>query len=140
MKEMNKDLVIRQKSIATIKQQYAHGRKPWNFNPDKEREYPLSFNNELKTFVRNLNGRHCVICQCYDYSLSVHHINWNKTETFIWNLVTLCTACHMRAHSPKRHIQYQIDLYNYTSLRDYQTHSISDFSILDLNYGIHNPR
>jgi len=58
--------------------------------------YPYEFDEEYKETVRWLYGNRCVICgrPQKNPNLSVHHINYDKTDCRLENLVPLCKECH----------------------------------------------
>jgi len=61
-------------------------------------EYPRGWNDGLKELVRNKFGYKCYLCgvpqqECFR-KLDVHHIDENKHNLEINNLVPLCPHCH----------------------------------------------
>ncbi len=60
--------------------------------------YPLLFNNELKSSIRQRDGYKCRLCgvpQCEcEQPLPVHHIDYDKNNCEPQNLITLCNGCH----------------------------------------------
>jgi 5-methylcytosine-specific restriction endonuclease McrA len=51
-------------------------------------------NNYLK---RKLDKNNCYFCNS-DFKVQIHHINKNKTDNRISNLMCLCTSCHVKLH------------------------------------------
>jgi hypothetical protein len=79
------------------------GSKNYFWRDGKSRElYGLGFSIKLKEDVRNRDGRKCVECGApeieLEYALSVHHIDCNKHNNKIDNLVSLCRKCHSKIH------------------------------------------
>lgn len=96
------------------------GRIPWNkgkryFELDKNPAwkggksfeiYPKDFSNKLKNIIRDRDGRKCVECGCpeieLDYSLCIHHIDEDKKNNEMNNLISLCRKCHAKVHWSKK--------------------------------------
>jgi hypothetical protein len=57
-------------------------------------EYGLEFNKNLKNTVKNLYHNACQICHTITDQLDVHHIDYNKKNNLIENLIPLCKICH----------------------------------------------
>lgn len=64
--------------------------------------YPLEFNNKLKEFIRSINNYTCQNCnvkesknlKLYNRKLDVHHIDYNKQNCNLDNLISLCRSCN----------------------------------------------
>lgn len=73
----------------------------WRDGKSKE-EYSLEFNTILKESVRDRDGRKCVECGApeieLEHRLCVHHMDCNKKNNKIDNLVSLCRKCHAKVH------------------------------------------
>ena len=54
-----------------------------------------NFNGQLKAQVKERDGYQCQSCGS-PFDLVVHHIDWNKMNPDIDNLITLCRRCHGR--------------------------------------------
>lgn len=104
------------------KYQFQKGLIPWNKdkkfmaldeNPNwrggKSFEpYGLSFNRELKEEVRKRDNYRCQECfrhqdELYDkmgrkYKLNVHHIDYDKNNNNMNNLISLCKSCHTQTN------------------------------------------
>jgi hypothetical protein len=65
-------------------------------NPN--RDYNLNFRSGIKEQVRMRDGYKCRICGCSQVEngvlLSVHHIDYDKKNTSLSNLIALCVNCH----------------------------------------------
>jgi len=65
-------------------------------------DYPYEFTEELKQIVRKKFDFECACCLVHQkelgISLSVHHINQNKKDNVIENLLPLCQGCHLSLH------------------------------------------
>lgn len=64
------------------------------------KQYPRAWTRKLRTAVRNRDGRKCLSCgDGYSRSLIVHHIDEDKNNCKLENLITLCRSCHMKVHA-----------------------------------------
>jgi len=56
------------------------------------------YNPKLKEFIRQRDGNKCQLCGCPQieslHKLRIHHINYNKKDTRLLNLITLCNSCN----------------------------------------------
>jgi len=68
---------------------------------DKERREE-GFTDKKKQQVRKRDAEQCALCLSND-SLHVHHIDGDRTNNDMENLVTLCERCHNRIHSIQNH-------------------------------------
>ena len=71
----------------------------WN-NGSSFEPYTLDFTNKLRNKIRNRDGR-CMLCNVLLEDLKllkkrvcIHHIDYDKTNSFQQNLITLCNSCH----------------------------------------------
>ena len=61
--------------------------------------YPYQFNGNFKNKVRSIDQNTCQGCeQKQAKKLDVHHIDYNKNNIEIGNLVSLCKSCHMKTN------------------------------------------
>ncbi len=64
--------------------------------------YGLKFNKELKKEIRKRDSYRCKECNFSEenlgYKLSIHHIDYNKQNSNINNLVSLCRSCHSKTN------------------------------------------
>ena len=75
-------------------------------------EYPPEFNETLKSTIRNMYDNKCFACNCTSkIALSVHHIDRDKSNNSIQNLIPLCSTCHGHAHN-----SYYQAIYTYIKL------------------------
>ena len=73
--------------------------------------YSLDFNEQLKLNVRQRDNFQCRICQMTEEehiivigkNLHVHHIDYNKLNSDINNLVSLCNQCHTRTNYNRKY-------------------------------------
>lgn len=62
--------------------------------------YPREFNETLKKFIRARDNYVCQNPNCeehddpYDRELDVHHIDYDKFNCELWDLIALCRKCH----------------------------------------------
>ena len=59
--------------------------------------YPREFNQALKEEVKCRDGYTCQLCS-KQITLQVHHIDYNKWNNSIKNLVTLCKNCNLKVN------------------------------------------
>jgi len=64
--------------------------------------YPLGWTRTYREQIRYRDGYKCQICSMPEVEsnrrLTVHHIDCDKENINIDNLVTLCTSCHTKLH------------------------------------------
>ena len=64
--------------------------------------YGLEFNNELKEQIRARDNHTCQECgytqDQLKYKLHIHHIDYNKTNNHLDNLISLCNSCHVQTN------------------------------------------
>ena len=58
-----------------------------------QQPYPDTFNGHLKAAVKERDGHQCQLCAT-PWDLLVHHKDWDKMNSQIDNLITLCRSCH----------------------------------------------
>ena len=62
--------------------------------------YGIEFNNKLKELIKKRDKYKCFICGKKDYrKLSIHHIDYNKKNNDLKNLISLCNHCHIKTNS-----------------------------------------
>ena len=69
--------------------------------------YPYYFDFKLKERVRARDNHRCCLCGAHSdelgQALDVHHIDYNKENASLDNLMSLCRKCHTRTNN-NRHI------------------------------------
>jgi hypothetical protein len=80
-----------------------YGRDPklhYNWKGGKSFEkYSLKFTNKLKDEIRDRYKNRCQICGILGIKkLDVHHIDYNKKNCSIDNLIPLCKSCHVKTN------------------------------------------
>lgn len=80
----------------------------WNGGYNVYYSYPDEFNLKLRTIVRERDGFKCQFCGDIeeDRKFNCHHIDYDKTNTSFYNLITLCQTCHGWSNS-KRDFWYK---------------------------------
>lgn len=64
-------------------------------------KYPKEFNKQLKDFIRDRDNYICQVCSNILWTGRVghiHHIDGNKMNNDINNLILLCKSCHSKIH------------------------------------------
>lgn len=69
----------------------------------KYEKYGMEFDEKLKNFIRERDNFECQLCKNKQTNkkLDVHHIDENKKNNTIFNLVSLCHHCHITLHNKK---------------------------------------
>jgi NUMOD3 motif/HNH endonuclease len=64
--------------------------------------YPPIFNGHLKRLIKERDSYTCQLCSITEEEhyeqLSVHHIDYDKNNCAVENLITLCRACNSRVN------------------------------------------
>ena len=64
--------------------------------------YTIDFNLSFKESIRERDNRCCVLCnrpqEELGYKLIVHHVDYNKKNSFPQNCISLCRICHIRTN------------------------------------------
>ena len=72
---------------------YRSGEDSAHWHGGKNNEsYSASFNRRLKQRIRRRDSYHCALCG--DEGSIVHHVDYDKSNAEMNNLVTLCRSCH----------------------------------------------
>lgn len=86
-----------------VEKRTRHGKDHWSWQGGKSFEpYDIRFNNALRERVRKRDNSTCQECgytqELLGYRLCVHHIDYNKKNNKLENLVSLCRACHCQTN------------------------------------------
>jgi len=81
--------------------------------------YPIDFDNELKELIRKRDKYQCQLCQKKQNEqakeLSVHHIDYNKSNLNPDNLITICNSCNSKVNFNRgywtRYFQAKVESY-----------------------------
>ncbi len=76
------------------------GQNHPNWKNDKSFEpYTPDFNDQFKEAIRKRDGHTCQLCEITQEEsgrkLSIHHIDYNKLNSFQQNCISLCVKCHI---------------------------------------------
>jgi len=75
--------------------------------PGENSEYGAEFDNALKEQVRFRDGYKCRECGCSQLEngkqLDCHHIDYNKENSILNNLISLCMGCHRRTNTNRKY-------------------------------------
>lgn len=67
------------------------------------KDYPFEWNKTFKELIRERDGRMCRLCGIREENnsrkLNVHHIDYNKKNLNIDNLLSLCDWCHAKTNT-----------------------------------------
>ena len=70
-------------------------------------EYGVEFNNNLKEQVRFRDKYKCKLCDCPQIEngrqLDVHHIDYDKKNNKLQNLIALCWRCHIKTNFNRKY-------------------------------------
>lgn len=77
-------------------------------------EYGQEFDSSLKEQVRFRDNYKCQLCNCSQLennkTLDVHHVDYNKQNNELKNLISLCKNCHMKTNFNR---DYYFNLFNH---------------------------
>jgi len=69
--------------------------------------YTSDFNKRFKESIRERDNHCCVVCnkmeENYDEKLHIHHVDYDKKNSFPQNCVSLCKECHMKTNFNRLH-------------------------------------
>ncbi len=79
------------------------GERNHNWQNGKSFEpYPLGWTKTFKEQIRYRDGYKCQVCGVPETEcrtrLHVHHIDYNKENLFLSNLISLCSSCHSKTN------------------------------------------
>jgi len=100
---------------------FKSGREHWNWKDGSSiLLYSKEWTNGLKEQIRNRDNYHCQICFIHQndfrtkkgkkHKLCVHHIDYNKKNHYIDNLISLCPDCHAKTIFNE---EYWIDFFKF---------------------------
>jgi hypothetical protein len=109
-RENNPNYLLTKKRISdTLKRKYKNGEIKssfyidgrYNDNPNSQYNlYNGQFTESLKLEIRKRDNWTCQLCN-KKRSTNCHHIDENKSNNIIDNLIVLCRSCHSKYHSCK---------------------------------------
>lgn len=77
---------------------FQQGEGHWNWQGGiSKKPYSFEFNLTLKNYVKRRDGNRCILCSCTD-DLCVHHIDYDKKNSHLNNLITLCKRCNSKVN------------------------------------------
>lgn len=67
--------------------------------------YGQEFNDDLKLIIRFRDAFTCQLCKMKEngQALDIHHINFNKKDSFWNNLIALCHNCHLKTNFNRKY-------------------------------------
>lgn len=78
--------------------------------------YPIDFNYSLKRKIREKDNHTCQLCKIteieYQRKLSIHHINYRRTDCREINLISLCGHCNSSVNSNRTFWQIYFTILN----------------------------
>ena len=94
-KEWNQKISETKKGISNYK---IKGNKNPNWQGGKSFEpYSVDWTEDLKRAIRKRDRYTCQVCK-KEPATSVHHIDYNKKNSNLNNLITLCRKCHSKTN------------------------------------------
>jgi len=72
--------------------------------------YCINFNKDLKIKIKLLYSNKCFLCNASGKSLDIHHIDYNKKNSNITNLIPLCKKCHSKTNFNRKFWEEYIKL------------------------------
>jgi len=83
------------------------GKKNFQWIKDRSlMEYPAEWNKRRKAQVRDRDQHRCQECGMSEaqlgYKLSVHHVDYNKKNCDLTNLISLCHSCHSQTNFSRK--------------------------------------
>lgn len=82
--------------VAHSKRMMGEGNS-WHKDGKGNTPYQMGFKSYVRKAVLKRDDYKCAICDG-THRLTIHHVDENKTNDTLWNLITLCQACHLRHH------------------------------------------
>lgn len=79
---------------------YQHLNYNWN-NGNSKLPYSKNWTKKFKEIIRERDNNMCRSCGL-ENDLLIHHIDTNKLNSDLKNLITLCRSCHHKIHSMLR--------------------------------------
>ena len=84
------------------------GKNSHNWQGGKSFEpYPLGWTNTFKEQIRYKDGYKCQVCGCHEVEcsrkLDVHHIDYDKENINLNNLISLCKSCHTKTNFNRKY-------------------------------------
>ena len=76
------------------------GEEHWNWKGGMDKYYSSYFRRTLRKMIKDRDENKCTECGSRD-GLVVHHIDYDKRNDNINNLITMCKVCHGRLHAKK---------------------------------------
>lgn len=126
-----------------IKKEVSKGENNPNFQGWKSREpYGKDFNPEFREMIRIRDNHVCMLCnkpqEEFKEKLHIHHIDYDKTNSFPQNCITLCNKCHSLTNGNRKHWKLFFqnllkELYCYEYTEDQKI--ILDFTEEDIQNG-----
>jgi hypothetical protein len=103
MCEARKGKIPANLKIAQAVSPFQKGEKNLNWNPNKQDEYGYEFTYQLKVEILGRDKNKCQECNIRTKRrLDIHHIDGNKLNNSLSNLITLCRSCHLKKHHQMR--------------------------------------
>ncbi len=100
-------LTVWNKSLKGIhlspKSEFRPGEKHifWQGGISKE-PYPFEFTDDLKLYIKHIYLCRCQMCET-SKDLMVHHIDYDKKNIYLNNLIPLCRRCHSKTNYNRNH-------------------------------------
>lgn len=88
-------------------------------------EYPKEF-HLMREQILKIYGGKCILCGRVksddDQALDIHHINQNKKDNSVYNLVPMCRQCHAQSHNLVSQISLTNQLSYFLMYKEWENH------------------
>jgi hypothetical protein len=101
LSKLHKEKVFSKEHLENIRKNTKSGEDHYNWKGGRSfKDYGPEFNNQLRNKVKGRDGYRCQKCkEKHSWKrIHIHHIDYDKTNNSIENLITLCISCHMKHH------------------------------------------
>jgi len=87
----------------TLKRIRGQNSKLW-LGGERRKDYGTEFNNELKREIIKRDKNICQICGLLlDGNIHIHHVDYDKKNNIIGNMLSLCNSCHSKTNYNRRY-------------------------------------
>lgn len=96
------ELIVSEEAKKKLSEKMSSNKNPmWKGGKSFE-PYTSDFNHKIKKIIQKRDKETCQLCNKnkkeLNEALVVHHINYNKKDSSLNNLITLCNICHSKTN------------------------------------------